>query len=217
MTGSVRTHRLVLQAEALAKRWMTGYRHGRPGVDLRRAWEHPADLVTLLAERPGEFSEAGQVKAMAIAWLHDVIEDGRKEDGSRVAADDLRTLVIEHGNQEHEPYLDHSVVDGVIQLTHVEGTSKISYYESLKDVDYISKLVKCVDRICNLREGMNVFSPLRWNRYVLETQKYILPLAKDLREETAEWLTENLLAARALRPTTGSLVCRSLLYGILKP
>ena len=213
---SLRAHRLVLQAEALAKQLMTGYRHGRPGTAPRRAWEHPADLVALLAERPGEFSEAGQVKAMAMAWLHDVIEDGRKEDGRRFTANDLRSLVVGHDVPGREPYLDNSVVDGVVQLTHAEGTSKVSYYETLKDIDYIPKLVKCVDRICNLREGVNVFSPLRWDRYVLETRKYVLPLTNDLREETAGWLSDGLLAAMELRPAVRTLACRSPLCGTLR-
>lgn len=177
---------------------MPGDRQGKPGQSARKAWEHPADLVALLGERPGEFSEAGQIKAMAMAWLHDVIEDGRKEDGSRVTAEDLYALVVGY-DSERKPYLDEAVIDGVVELTHPEGISKIAYYERLQEIGYIPKLVKCVDRICNLREGAGVFKPARWDRYVRETELYILPLARDLREETAEWLTRHLLAAMALR------------------
>ena len=184
-------HRLPAQAEALAKRWMPGDRQGKPGQTPRKAWEHPADLVRLLSERPGEFSEAGQIKALAMAWLHDVIEDGRKEDGSRVTTSDLQGLVVGYG-EPSGPYLDEAVVEGVVELTHPEGITKIAYYETLSEIGYIPKLVKCVDRICNLREGAGVFKPARWERYVSETRTYILPLARDLREETAEWLTQHL-------------------------
>lgn len=192
-------HRLISQAEALARRWMPGDRQGKPGVKARKAWEHPADLVALLEERPGEFSEAGQIKAIAIAWMHDLIEDGRKEDGSRVTASDLEGLVVGYEDPRADPYLDPMIVEGVIQLTHPEGLTKIAYYETLAAIDYIPKLVKCVDRICNLREGADVFKPARWDRYVHETRTYILPLAQALREETAEWLTKHLHDAMALR------------------
>ena len=86
-----------------------------------------------------------------------------------------------------------------MQLTHPEGITKIAYYETLKNINYLPKLVKCVDRICNLREGAEVFKQHRWERYVGETKLYILPLAQDLNEETAVWLTRLLHDAMALR------------------
>jgi len=198
----MKAHRLIQQAEALAKRWMVGDRQGKPGEPPRKAWEHPADLVALLDERPGEFSEAGQIKAKAMAWLHDVIEDGRKADGSRVTYEDLSSLVVSYDDPHYEPYLDEMVVIGVGQLTHPEGITKIEYYKTLQEIDYIPKLVKCVDRICNLREGAEVFKPARWARYVEETRLYILPLTEALREETAEWLTKSLEDAMSLRTSS---------------
>jgi (p)ppGpp synthase/HD superfamily hydrolase len=176
----------VTQAEALAKRWMPGFRQTIPGQAARRSWEHPQDLVKLLAERPGEFSEAGQMKAVCIAWMHDLLEDGIKEDGKRVTKNDL----IDE--------FDLSVVRGVQELTHVDGTPKYRYLENLGKIEYIYKLVKCVDRICNLREGRQVFKPARWARYVGETQQYILPLTDPLRDGTNEWLKKLLLEAMAL-------------------
>lgn len=187
MNEPMTSFKMVVQAEALAKRWMPGYRQGKPGDTLRKAWEHPQDLVRLLDERPGEFSEAGQAAAKAMAWLHDLLEDGKKEDGSVVTPEDL------------EQYVPERIVEGVIQLTHQEGHSKLDYYKTLREIDYFPKLVKCVDRICNLREGASSFTDKRWTRYTEETRLYILPLAQDLREETAEWLTRLLNEALAVR------------------
>ena len=186
------SYTMVEQAEVLAKRWMPGLRQNATVTDPRKAWEHPQDLVRLLAERPGEFSEAGQKLAVAIAWLHDVLEDGVKENGNRVMPDDFKPFLINHDNPVATPIgaaLDPRVLEGVLQLTHREGQPKTTYYESLKDIGYIPKLVKCVDRICNLREGVDWFSDARWARYSQETRDFILPLAPSLRDETAEWLT----------------------------
>lgn len=196
----IMNHPMINAAEAITKRWMAGHREGPKGQKPRMAWEHPADLVRLLGERPGEFSEAGQIQAMTIAWLHDLIEDGRKENGTRVTIEDLAKVP----RQPTDPLAPHfgvfseTVLESVVQLTHVHGTTKIDYYRQLQDIPMIPKLVKCVDRICNLREGRATFKQLRWERYVSETEQYILPLAQALREETAEWLTRLLRNAMAL-------------------
>lgn len=202
-------HPMLTLAETLAKKWMVGYRQGSPP---RRAWEHPADLVRLLEERPGNFSSAGQVKAKAIAWLHDVLEDGLSEEGEPVGESDLLrysyALVPYPDGKEGPPSeipddacLPPEVVRGVIQLTHRRGETKEDYYRTLSGIDYLPKLVKCVDRVCNLREGSKTFKPARWTRYVNETATYIVPLTASLNQDTSKWLRTLLLDAMALRPS----------------
>ena len=171
------------RAERLARQWMPGFRQAQPGQEPRPSWEHPHDLVKLLAERPGDFSEAGQKMAICIAWMHDLLEDGVKEDGTPVTVSDLG------------PDFDPRILDGVEQLTHPKGIDKLGYYRLLKDIDYLPRMVKCVDRICNLREGKLTFKPRRWERYVFETEQYILPLTEALRDETRDWLAQLLREA----------------------
>lgn len=198
-----RQSRSVKLAEVLAKKWMTGFRESKPRAPRRFAWEHPEDLVTLLAGRPGEFSHAGMIHAMSIAWLHDVLEDGRKPNGARVTVDDLMPYVIRIDDPLKTPIgaaLSPSVIEGVVELTHQEGQSKIDYYKTLPEIGYQSQLVKCVDRICNLREGAANFKNERWARYVRETRTYILPLTESFLDPTASWLREHLTHAMAVRP-----------------
>lgn len=199
---------MLALAESLAKQWMPGFREG---PRRRPAWEHPADLVRVLDQRPGDFSVAGQVKAKAMAWLHDVLEDG-KIDGQPVTVEDLQRhsyVMVAHPEGgfvlpeiiADDACLPPEVIEGVLQLTHKPGASKEDYYKTLAGIDYLPKLVKCVDRVCNLHEGAETFKPARWARYVRETQTYILPLADSLNKDTARWLRTLLLDAMALRPS----------------
>lgn len=178
----------------------------RQGPGNRQAWEHPQDLVNLLAELKGiarpplealgpNRLDAFFERLTDIAWLHDIIEDGRKGDGSKVTKDDLYHEGI------HE-----DVITAVLHLTHREDEEKIVYLARLRDraagggigPDVI--IVKLVDRICNLREGKNVFKDHRWARVIKETNEYILPMADALPLSEQIWLRDNLLAAIQARP-----------------
>lgn len=158
-------------AEALAKRWMTGERQG-PVIDgqaPRRAWEHPQDLVRFLdIELPCDDPKEQEDRA-CLAWLHDLLEDGIKEDGSRVLPHDLTLAGI-------EDYL----VDDVIDLSQGPDETKLQYLCRLSTLSQRAKPVKCGDRICNLREGRTVFNNRRWIRYVGETCYFIYPLTESI-------------------------------------
>jgi len=215
--------RMIKLAEALAKQWMPGFRQGPKN---RRAWEHPQDLVRLLDERPGDYSAAGQMKAKTMAWLHDVLEDGVAEDGRRIVEADLRNYSFDYVEAPDGGLLvpevipdgaclSPEVIEGVVQLTHKAGHTKDEYYQTLAGIDYIPKLVKCVDRVCNLREGAETFKPARWTRYVADTRKYVLPLTSALSKDTDKWLHALLCDAMALRPS--SPFSDSLPLGSLSP
>lgn len=178
----------VVGAADIAKECMKGMRQGRPGDPRRPAWEHPGDLVRLLVrEYPGKISEG----TLIVAWLHDIVEDGRKADGSSVSFDDLRSRGIRA-----------SLVSDIATLTKGEREDKLSYLSRLRNAPISSpraKIVKCVDRICNLREGYLLFKDARWARYVGETLYFLLPLADQVGGYEGEWLRQKLIEATELR------------------
>ena len=183
---------MIQIAENLARRWMPGRRQG-PAK--RFAWEHPQDLVQVLTtEMPVEVTPAEQEHRIAIAWLHDILEDGRKEDGREVTMHDLFDAAIPE-----------EVVEEVLAMTQAKFLNrdgeivqepKLKYLERLKEKSVQAKVVKCVDRICNLREGRTTFKDRRWIRYVGETYYFIFPLTEDLPEGAERvWLQAELVKA----------------------
>lgn len=172
---------MIIEAEILAKSWMPGMREGTT----RHAWEHPRDLVRILRASP---IKAVDDHTLTVAWLHDIVEDGKKEDGSPVSLLDLKDFPLE-------------VVSDVKSLTNF-GTQKIDYLMSLSKLTPRAKLVKCADRICNLHDGAHVFKKPRWIRYLGETYYFIYPLAKDLEPlgfEAVAWAQTELINAAQLR------------------
>jgi (p)ppGpp synthase/HD superfamily hydrolase len=173
--------------EKLARRWMPGIRQRAKGdtSPARPAWKHPEDLAKLLHDLIGPTPDPGpegpgglpvsereqheytryRDQLVATAWLHDIIEDGRKLDGTEVTEEDLRAEGVEE-----------IVIEDVVALTQREGEDKPVYLARLEAASSRAKLVKIVDRICNLREGKTTFKDARWARYLDETQKYIVPL-----------------------------------------
>lgn len=179
---------------------MPGTRNG-PGN--RAAWEHPQDLVNLAMEMRGSFTVSadnglGEVLSehpfndlVDILWMHDLFEDGKKEDGSQVVEQDL---LVEGFSRK--------VVNGVRNLTHEEEVeAKVAHLARLGSVLSESEgIAKCLDRICNLREGKAVFKDKRWARVTNETQAYILPILNLIRQPFKDWLKKRLLDAMAARP-----------------
>lgn len=168
----------------------------RQGPEKRPAWMHPQDLVLLLFDMrlsvpDPDWSDDDEFHTAAkdLCWMHDLLEDGIKEDGSRVTAEDLRAEGF-----------DDVVVDGVIALSQVDGEEKAVYLGRLQAAPTIVSLVKCIDRVCNLREGSVSFKDKRWARYVDETRKYIFPLVSRVPGTYGKWLEAQLLAAIQLRP-----------------
>lgn len=183
---------MIEKAQQLARRWMPGLRQG-PAK--RKAWEHPQDLVHLLTREMNfiEVPAEEQAKRVAIAWLHDILEDGKKEDGSGVVVADL--------DAEGIPT---EVIDDVLSLTAMGDEPKSEYLASLKHASTRAKLVKCIDRVCNLREGKEAFKVRRWIRYVGETYYFIFPLAEDLPSLERNFLRIELIKAVEARVLGGA-------------
>lgn len=165
---------IVNIAKKIAIREMKGHRNG----SYRPSWRHPEDVVELVRKVPGPFNENSRRYLEAVAWLHDVLED------TNVTPEEL----IAEGIPEH-------VVEGVIALTKRKGLSTEVYYWILNRRSDLVKIVKCCDRIANLREGKNVFEARRWERYVQETEGFVWPLTFDVGLPWAEWAERELEAA----------------------
>lgn len=173
----------VITARDLARKWTGGF---RDGPDQRPAWKHPEDVVALVRQVPGL---EPLPEAEAMAWSHDLIEDGRKPDGTPVTVGDLRAAG-----------LPESVVLGVVVLTRVQGVSRDEYTRRVGMAPEVVRVVKCCDRIANLLEGSVTFKSGRWSRYVTDTRQHVLPLLRGIRGPWSSWLKDHLDRALLLRP-----------------
>lgn len=118
--------------------------------------------------------------AEAVAWLHDVIEDGR------FLVNKVSSVCWEYRDVKVDDLLqsgvEEAIVTDVVHLTNARRESKVEYLGRVRDgvlarvIPESVALVKIVDRICNLREGASVYSSTRWARVVSETREFIVPL-----------------------------------------
>lgn len=174
------------RAEALAKECMRGT---RDGSEQRPAWEHPADVVKLLRTLPGwdQFRHRDFVEA--VAWTHDVLEDGTMPDGTPAGTKAFNRACLG------------SVLVEVRALTMQVGDNKAEYLAKLcHGATALQATVKVADRICNLREGAATFGDRRWTRYVDQTLQYFPVLLRRVWPEFHRTLRANLLSALAVRP-----------------
>lgn len=155
----------------------------RQGPAKREAWKHPQDIVRLLLDEgstglPITVSPEEHKKRIDLGWLHDIIEDGKKEDGSPVTMYDLYREDIAPDTVDDVLAMSQRTLNGQDGQPYLEP--KELYLGRLKEASTRVKVVKCLDRICNLREGQHSFKDLRWIRYVGETFYFIFPLAEKL-------------------------------------
>lgn len=179
---------LLERCEELCKQWMAGQlRHTAPDSPPREAWKHPEDVVNLLDEwsMPSSWNPALLPHLKAVAWLHDVPEDGKHEDGRPVTDSDLLAEGIPH-----------LIVTDVMHVTQRPGEDRVAFLQRVAAASFSAKILKSADRTCNLREGRLTFKPPRWARYVKETELYILPFA----DRTVPWFAGEMRKAMALRP-----------------
>lgn len=173
---------IVALVESLAKRWMLGTRDGSD----RPSWKHPEDLVALLRQMPGiRATLTTQFTLEAVAWGHDLLEDGVTEDGSKVTEETLSKagvpdeVIVCIRLLSKEPWMEPWMI-------------KPWYARQVMGAPDVVRIVKCVDRIANLTEARGTFKPQRWARYVAETNEWILPMAKELEGPHGAWLVSQL-------------------------
>lgn len=184
---------MSLLEERLAKLWMTGYRksisiEGSP----RPSWSHPQDVVGVIQ------SELTRVLPdtivldylVRVGWIHDILEDGYTSEGVLVTEEDLRIHKV-----------NPQIIRDVVTISRSPGESKDVYLSRLIHSSVEVRLLKCIDRACNLRE-----SPKRgltwWDTYSASTRKFVIPLAESLRSEGWDtWALNILEHALTLRPS----------------
>jgi len=154
------TRSLVERAYALASTAHEG--QWRDGRDQAPYLSHPLRVALVLAEEVGR-TEGDLV---AVALLHDVLEDTsvkmealRDEVGADIAN------AVELLSKEQVPQSGKEARDS-------------AYYAGIINSGEIVRLVKCADRVDNLRGLKTLNDPERWEKYVKETQDHILPIAE---------------------------------------
>lgn len=101
---------------------------------------------------------------IAALLLHDVCEDCRDKDGNRIKPEDLP--------------VNETVQEAVRLVTKPEKKYKgweEEYYENISN-NRIAIIVKVIDRCNNLSTMASGFSRKKMKEYILETEKYIMPL-----------------------------------------
>lgn len=124
-----------------------------------------------------------QATLEAVAWGHDLIEDGIDDTGADVTDDRLRAEGVPD-----------EVVVCIKFLTKEPWMTEAFYARQVMNAPDVVRIVKCVDRIANLTEAQTSFKPDRLRRYVDETTRWILPMARDLGEPHGPWLVAKLEA-----------------------
>jgi guanosine-3',5'-bis(diphosphate) 3'-pyrophosphohydrolase len=134
----------------------------RDGRDNAPYITHPLRVALILAEEIGRTD--GDL--LAIALLHDTLED------TNLFIEDLRDAV------------GADIANGVELLTKEEvpqGQKEArdsAYYSNIINGGANVRLVKCADRLDNLRGLQTLNNPPRWEKYINETRTHILPIAQ---------------------------------------
>lgn len=117
--------------------------------------------------------------------LHDLLEDLPE-----TAVDDIRRI-DQDGNQ---------VVDLVLEVTRRSDGTKIDYFEHLlRHGSRNAKILKCADRISNLTDlHLDTHTNNKISDYLDQTEKYVLPMAKEVSKDLLTELTDLVAKRREL-------------------
>ena len=99
---------------------------------------------------------------MAVAFLHDVVED------HNVQISDISTMFGEE------------IARAERLITRTKDKSIANYYEDMAE-DPIASIVKCADRIHNVQSMIGVFNTNKQREYIKETQEHVIPMIKRAR------------------------------------
>lgn len=168
------------KAEALVRSKMTDVRNDGKTP----SWQHPLDVVGVVREVLSTVhpqSHSYEVERMeVVALLHDIVEDS--------------DVTLNEVNKE----FSWDVRCDVMYLTKSDtcrfGTPElVEYFHRLMtQASPECRIVKCCDRIANLREVEGVFKPYRLERYKFETKMFVIPIAMTLPEALSKRLVNKL-------------------------
>jgi len=117
------------------------------------------------------------------ALLHDLVEDLHWEQ-----LDEIRN--IDHDGND--------VLNLVLEVTKRDGEPKENYLNRvLKTGSNRAKILKCADRISNLTDlHLDTHSDFKITQYLDQTEKYILPMAKEMNPDFEKEITDLLIKRR---------------------
>lgn len=118
------------------------------------------------------------------ALMHDILEDIDDQ-----SADEIRFIDLD-GND---------VVNVVLEVTRMKDETKIHYLEKLQTASTRAKILKCADRIQNLTDlHLDTHTNQKINDYLDQTEKYILPLAKEVNPDFEKEITDLIIKRRKM-------------------
>jgi GTP pyrophosphokinase len=119
------------------------------------------------------------------ALMHDIIEDV-----VGTSLDEIRNI----------DYDGPAVVSLVQEVTRdVTKETKIEYLERLKNASMNAKILKCADRISNLTDlHLDTHTSGKISQYLDQTEKYILPLAREVSVDFEKELIDLVAKRRTL-------------------
>ncbi len=135
--------------------------------------EHPRAVRAILED---EFPEAVDDIVLAIALLHDVLED----------CDVHPSILLERWGREVQEGV--TLLSWNVRALDLERDARV-YHAGLRRGPRAVRLVKGADRMDNMRAARHDDSPERRRRYVKETEKDLLPILNEAHET---WLVERL-------------------------
>ncbi len=117
--------------------------------------------------------------------IHDLLEDVPETD---------QQIILNADTEGSE------VLTIVRELTHSPDESKIEYLRRIRDEgSEKSQIIKLADRISNLTDiNTDIFDYEFISRYIDETEKYILPIAKEINEDMYKELSDLIVRKKKL-------------------
>lgn len=144
---------------------------------------HPRAVRTILEQ---EFPDEVDDPTLAIALLHDVLED----------CDIHPSILLQRWGQEVQEGV--TLLSWNLRALGIERAPRI-YWSGIRRGPRSVRLVKAADRIDNLRDTLADRNPRMKQKYLADTESELLPILREARERwMAERLEELLERLRAL-------------------
>jgi GTP pyrophosphokinase len=153
-----------------------------------RYFEHPRRVALILMDNGIKNTDV-----IIDALLHDVLEDTYTP--SRVLIElfggtAYKRLVTLSKQLPAEDRLSGQIIDWVKKTTE-------DYYRDLTLAEYGVRLVKCADRLDNLRSCRNAWPQTRIEKYLKETEAHVIPLAQATDQHFLEMLQAEIVSLRS--------------------